>query len=191
MQPLDDEYWSNRYCTHNDAWDLGRVSPPLQQYIDQLKNKSIRILIPGCGNAYEAQYLFDSGFTNITLIDISTEITSHLQKKWSHTGIQVLHGNFFNHVGQYDLILEQTFFCALHPSLRPAYAAHTSKLLRPQGKLTGVLFDTHFEGGPPFGGSRKEYLPLFSAHFQQVSLAPCYNSIGPRAGREIFLIASS
>ena len=53
------------------GWDIGYPSTPLKEYIDQLKDKSITILIPGCGNAYEAAYLFERGFKQVTLVDLS------------------------------------------------------------------------------------------------------------------------
>jgi len=86
--------------------------------------------------------------------------------------------------------VEQTFFCALDPSLRKDYVAKMVELLKPGGKLVGLLFDRQFEeAGPPFGGSKAEYEELFSGKLQISTLAPCYNSIGPRAGTELFLIA--
>ena len=54
-----EEYWTNRYQNNDAAWDLGAPSGPLKEYIDQLNNKELHILIPGAGNAYEAEYLFD------------------------------------------------------------------------------------------------------------------------------------
>ena len=47
------------------GWDLGEVSPPIKSYIDTLEDKNIRILIPGCGNTYEAEYLLEQGFTKL------------------------------------------------------------------------------------------------------------------------------
>jgi len=189
MQTLDDNFWSTRYEQHQTGWDLQKVSPPLQAYIDQLKSKDLRILIPGCGNAYEADYLVQQGFANITLIDISEVLTRQLRQHLAGSPVQVVHGNFFEHTGTYDLILEQTFFCALDPTLRPAYVQQMHTLLAPGGKLVGVLFDREFEGGPPFGGSITEYEELCSPFFTIKTLAPCYNSIAPRAGSEVFIIA--
>jgi len=54
----ENKYWTNRYNSDKTGWDLGEPSQPLTQYIDQIKNKEIKILIPGAGNAYEAEYLF-------------------------------------------------------------------------------------------------------------------------------------
>ena len=191
--PLNANYWNDRYQHQQTGWDVGYVSTPLKEYIDQLSNKDIAILIPGCGNSYEAAYLLQQGFNNITLIDISPLLTQQLAEKFStYPGnrLNIITGNFFALEGQYDLILEQTFFCALDPSLRKAYVQKMHSLLKPGGKLVGVLFDREFEGGPPFGGSQEEYKGLFAPLFNIQVLAPCYNSIKPRAGAEVFIIAS-
>ena len=95
-------------------------------------------------------------------------------------------GDFFNHTGQYDLILEQTFFCALDPSLRTNYVQKMSELLKENGKLVGLLFGVQFPNNPPFGGSREEYLSLFSDTFKINLLEPCYNSVKPRQDSELF-----
>jgi SAM-dependent methyltransferase len=162
----------------------------LQQYFDQLQRKDLSILIPGCGNSYEAGYLRENGFTAITLLDISRVLMTRLRATLGdNPGLRLITGDFFDHHDQYDLIVEQTFFCALEPALRPAYVEQTARLLRPGGKLAGLLFDRDFVGGPPFGGSRQEYRQLLEKNFAIKQLAPCYNSIKPRAGTELFLIA--
>lgn len=187
---LDNTYWSNRYQNHSDAWDAGNITNPLKKYFDQLTNKDIKILIPGCGNSHEAAYLLEQGFKNITLIDISstlceklsTRFTEHLKKD-----LQIICGDFFEHSGQYDLIAEQTFFCAINPSLRKKYAEKMQQLLKPGGKLAGVLFNRKFEGGPPFGGSENEYRELFQPFFEIEIMEACYNSIAPRNASELFI----
>jgi hypothetical protein len=52
---LDQDYWDAQYKA-NTGWDLG-LGLPIKNYIDTLKDKDIAILIPGCGNTYEAAYL--------------------------------------------------------------------------------------------------------------------------------------
>lgn len=187
-QILDENYWNSRYLNKETGWDLRQVSPPLQAYINQLENKNIAILIPGCGNAYEAQYLAEQGFTNITLIDIAESVVQDLQLKLKDFDtIKILHQDFFNHDGAYDLILEQTFFCALSPNLRTAYVQKMYSLLNPNGKLVGVLFNRNFEAdGPPFGGTYYEYKLLFHQYFNSVKLDSCYNSFIKRVGTELF-----
>jgi SAM-dependent methyltransferase len=188
---LSQQFWNTRWQEHQTGWDLGQASPPITTYVDQLADKNIAILIPGCGNAYEAAYLLEKGFTNITLIDIAAypvKLLTERFKPGSDPRIRIIHGDFFEHEGQYDLILEQTFFCALDPSLRDAYVRKMASLLKPGGKLTGVLFNRDFNGGPPFGGHIEEYRERFTPFLQVNTLEPCYNSVAPRAGSEAFIV---
>jgi methyl halide transferase len=187
---LDENYWSNKYSGNDTGWDLNGISTPLKEYFDQLTAKDLAILIPGCGSSYEAGYLLQHGFSNITLIDISAVLCNKLRKTFHanlDSEVRIICADFFQHEGQYDLIIEQTFFCALDPSLRKEYAAHMHQLLKPGGKLTGVLFNRDFEGGPPFGGTEEEYRQLFEPFFEIAIMEPCYNSIKPRSGAELFI----
>ena len=190
VKELGQQFWDERYRTNETGWDLGTVSPPLKAYIDQLENKNLRILIPGCGNTYEAEYLLQQGFTNVTLIDIAPTLVNNLKEKFKNNkNIRILLGDFFEHQGKYDLILEQTFFCALNPSLRTQYRDKMLTLLEPGGKLAGLLFNKVFEKeGPPFGGSKEEYEQLFKTGFSLLTFEACYNSVAPRAGWELFII---
>lgn len=187
---LDENFWNEQYKANTTGWDLGQVSPPLKAYIDQLDDKDLRILIPGCGNSYEAEYLVENGFRNITVIDIAPELVKKLKSKFhSSQNIRIILGDFFTHKGEYDLILEQTFFCALDPKLRTNYVKAMNKLLAKGGKLAGVLFDKEFEKpGPPFGGTDKAYRKLFSETFDFKTFEPCYNSFSKRADSELFII---
>jgi Cyclopropane fatty acid synthase and related methyltransferases len=183
------QFWNDRYQSQQTSWDLKSPSTPLKEYIDQIEDKSLSILIPGCGNAYEAEYLVEKGFTNITLIDISDVLVQSIQEKFkSHPHVNVILGDFFDLEGSFDLILEQTFFCALNPEVRPQYATKMNQLLSPNGKLVGVLFNRDFGNPfPPLGGSKEEYQHLFDPIFNIITLANCYNSIPPRAGTELFI----
>lgn len=180
-------YWDERYQNNQTGWDMHQVSPPLKTYIDSLENKQINILIPGCGNAYEAEYLLESGFENVSLIDISATLTDRLKRKFRNKKINIFNENFFNHSGQYDLILEQTFFCALNPGLRKDYVDQCENLLCKDGRIAGVLFNMEMKKpGPPFTASNEEYEELFSKKFSFNIFEPCTNSIKPRLGNELF-----
>lgn len=189
-QFLSGEYWNNRYLQQQTGWDIGNVSTPLKEYIDQLTDKDCSILIPGGGNSYEALYLLEQGFTDITVIDLAPAVTEKLKQQTVTNAdkIKIITGDFFDLEGQYDLILEQTFFCAIDPELRKQYVIKMAALLKPHGKLVGVLFNRSFEGGPPFGGNETEYNHLFSSTFRHIRMEPCYNSIPPRAGSELFIV---
>ena len=187
--PLGETYWNNQYEANATGWDLGEVSPPLKAYVDQLTNKDVGILIPGCGNTYEADYLLKQGFTNITVIDIAPILVAQLKEKYKgNANIKIILGDFFKHEGEYDLILEQTFFCALNPPLRKDYVAKMYELLSEKGKLVGVLFDREFEQeGPPFGGCKCQYEPMFEKHFSFKTFELCNNSFIKRKHTELFI----
>jgi SAM-dependent methyltransferase len=183
-------YWDQRYQEQQTGWDIGYASPPLTSYVDQLPSKNMRILVPGCGNGYEVEYLLQQGFTDVTVIDIAPSLTAALAEKlkqWAGKELKIITGDFFELDGQFDLVLEQTFFCALHPALRPEYVRKMHALLADKGKLAGVLFNRDFTGGPPFGGSKEEYEGLFRPYFNIIHMDACYNSIPPRAGTELFI----
>lgn len=189
MLNLNKDFWTNRYLTNDTNWDLGSVSRPLKEYFDQLTDKNISILIPGAGNAHEAEYLFKIGFKNVFVIDISEEPLKNIQKRIPEfPKNNLILGDFFEHAQQYDLIIEQTFFCAIDPSLRKKYAEKMQELLKPNGKLVGLLFnDTLNSDKPPFGGNKKEYISYFNPYFNFKTFDICYNSIEPRANRELFI----
>ncbi|MBZ9731212.1 TPMT family class I SAM-dependent methyltransferase [Salegentibacter sp. JZCK2] len=182
------EFWSQRYEQNETGWDIGEISAPIKAYIDQLKDKKFKILIPGAGNAYEAEYLFQNGFKNVYVADISEKPLKNLKSRVTDfPEEQLLHIDFFDIEDHFDLILEQTFFCALPVSSRQDYAKKSAEILKRNALLSGLLFNFPLtENGPPFGGSKEEYLMYFSPYFKIEILEPCYNSIKPRQGNELF-----
>jgi hypothetical protein len=186
---LNEQYWTSRYNQNSIGWDVGQVTFPIKQFLDQIDNKDLKVLIPGAGNAYEAAYAFESGFKNLHILDISkVPLNNFLEKNSDFPKDQVHHENFFDHLGKYDLILEQTFFCALPIVLRQDYVNKMYELLEANGQLVGVLFNRDFRNdSPPFGGSVVEYRKYFSDFFDIKTMEACYNSIHQRLGSEIFI----
>ncbi len=188
----EQDYWTTRYKEDRIGWDVGHPTTPLKTYIDQLADKSMTILIPGAGNAYEAEYLIQRGFKNVFVMDISAFPLKQFRKRNpDFPKSQLLLEDFFEHEGQYDLILEQTFFCSFIPTdvNRNAYAKHMAALLKPTGKLVGVWFDIPLTGNMekrPFGGDKKLYLKYLSPFLETITFERCYNSIPPRMGTELF-----
>ena len=187
---LTNTYWDNRYLEGSTGWDIGYPSPPITQYVDQLTDKNLNILIPGCGRGYEAEYLYSSGFKNVHILDFAPSSLDDFAKRVPEfPKEQLICEDYFNYQNTFDLIIEQTFFCALQPKKRPLYASHTKQLLNKKGKVIGVLFNRNFtKTGPPFGGTAEEYKRLFSPLFSIKTLDECYNSIPPRSGNELFFI---
>ncbi|MFM9986644.1 MAG: methyltransferase domain-containing protein [Flavobacteriales bacterium] len=186
---LTAKYWSERWLEGRTGWDLGEVSPPLKAYFDTLENKSMRILIPGCGNAHEAAYLHRLGFTNVFVVDIAETPLANFKRQFpDFPDDHLIHGDFFALEGTFDLIVEQTFFCAIDRKLRERYVQKMRELIAPEGQLVGLLFSSEFSAeGPPHGGNETEYRDLFSRYFAKCSIQPCLNSIAPRLGNELFI----
>ncbi|MFD1468223.1 methyltransferase domain-containing protein [Hymenobacter caeli] len=190
---LDAAYWRQRYATGRDGWDAGAPTPPLRAYFDQLGPAAQpRILIPGVGRGYEAEYLHRAGFRQVFVADFAPEALGALAARVpDFPAAHLLPADFFglSNDPPYDLIVEQTFFCALAPAQRPAYARQCARLLRPGGTLAGLLFDTAFAGAtePPFGGTAAEYRAYFAPYFTFQHFAPATNSLRPRQGKELFI----
>ena len=188
MEKLDANYWQKRYETLDIAWDIGHISTPLKAYFDQLTDRKMKILIPGCGNAHEAEYLFQQGFEEVYVLDWSQTALDNLKKRVpDFPSEHLICDDFFEHNAKYDLIVEQTFFCALPPQKRPDYVQQMKKLLDEKGRLVGLMFDFNFPKSPPYGGNKQEYTNLFSPTFHIKTMEKCYNSITPRKGSELFV----
>ena len=185
---LNDQFWENRYQENNTGWDIGYASTPIVEYLNSLKNKELKILIPGCGNGHEAEWAHKNGFSNVHILDFAASAIENFKKRYPEFNTEHLHKeDFFDHQDKYDLIIEQTFFCAIDPALRARYAQKMHQLLNDNGLLVGLLFDTSFPAGPPFGGNKEEYDAYFSPLFEYLRFEKCNNSIPPRSGKELFI----
>ena len=188
------QFWQQRYEQDSIGWDMGQVSSPLKAYIDQLAEaaKNQAILVPGAGNAYEVGYLYEQGFTNVTLVDFApAPIRDFAERYPDFPSDKLICADFFElspEQYQFDWVLEQAFFCAINPSRRNEYVEKMAALLKPNGKLVGLLFDKDFgRTEPPFGGSSDEYQQRFSTHFDIEVMEPSDNSHPARQGNELFI----
>ena len=188
------EFWQQRYEQDSIGWDMGEVSPPLKAYIDQLPEsaKDQAILVAGAGNAYEVGYLHEKRFTNVTLVDFAlAPIEAFAERYPDFPSTHLICADFFSlspEQYQFDWVLEQTFFCAINPSRRDEYVKQMAALIKPKGKLIGLLFDKDFgRDEPPFGGTKDEYQQRFETNFDIEIMEPSYNSHPARQGSELFI----
>ncbi|MDN3452608.1 MULTISPECIES: methyltransferase domain-containing protein [unclassified Psychrobacter] len=188
------DFWQQRYEKNSTGWDMGQVSPPLKAYIDQLPESAREqaILVPGAGNAYEVGYLHEQGFTNVTLVDFApAPIQAFAERYPDFPTEHLICADFFGlspEQHQFDCVLEQTFFCAINPARRDDYVEQMAALLKPKGKLVGLLFDRDFgRQEPPFGGTKEEYQQRFESVFDIEIMEPSYNSHAARQGSELFV----
>jgi thiopurine S-methyltransferase len=187
---LDKNYWQSRWQEGQTGWDIGYASPAHMGYAQQQIPKHAKILIPGCGNAYEAEVLWNQGYKSVFVVDIAQEPLDALKRRCpDFPAQQLICSDFFEFKEKdFDFVLEQTFFCALQPSFRPQYAEQIHSLLKPNGILAGLLFDFPLtDQGPPFGGSKSEYLAYFEPFFEIIQMETSTLSIKPRLGRELWI----
>ena len=89
-------------------------------------------------------------------------------------------------------VYDYTFFCALHPSRRPRWAATMAAVVKPGGQLWTMIFPiSDHEGGPPFAVSPDAYRSLLlDAGFEERSLAPVPEELSHsgRASKEAFAV---
>jgi len=183
------EFWENKYIKNQIGWDIGYIATPIKEYFSQFKDKTVKILVPGAGNAYEVEYLYNAGFKNIFLLDFAEFAINNFKNRIKYfPENQIIKEDFFLHTEQYDIIIELAFFSSIKKEIRPNYASKIYDLLLPKGKFIGLLFNHEFEKNyPPFGGTKEEYLNLFKPYFNIKTMEVAYNSIKPRANRELFL----
>lgn len=186
---LDKNYWSTRWTEGSTGWDIGNIATPFISFFETLSQNNLRILIPGCGNGYEAEFLWNLGFTKVNVLDFAEiPLQNFLKRAPDFPADQLICSDFFKHKGEYDLIIEQTFFCAIDPKLRSQYVLKMHELLAPEGRIVGLLFNFPLtEEGPPFGGSKEEYVALFSEKFEISRMVDAPDSIKPRLGREFWI----
>jgi len=188
MKEITQEFWGNLYTKNSIGWDIGYASPPIKSYFERNINKNARILLPGAGNAYEAEFLYNNGFKNIFILDyVQNPITNFLERTPNFPKENVFLQDFFEHKGSYDYIIEQTFFTSFLPKDRIRFVNKVYNLLNDGGKYVGLFFNHEFNKPfPPYGAERGMYENLFSEKFMFNEFDICKNSIKPRLGREFF-----
>lgn len=162
------DFWESRYRDHTTPWDAGKVPDALRDYTKRIKSGS-RILIPGCGSAYEAGYVAENGF-DVLAIDFSPAAVELAKKNLFRFGNIVRLADFFefDYGKPYEVIYERAFLCALPPRMWSQYAPRMAQLLRPGGELAGFFFFRETEKGPPFGTTPEALHALLDPHFDLV-----------------------
>jgi len=183
------DFWNQRYLDGDMGWDLGEPSPPLLALHQTQVIAPCRVAIPGCGNGWEVVWAASQGYT-VTAIDFAPQALAALRTKLDGAGVDaaLVCADLFNLPepldGGFDLVLEQTCFCAIDPARRPEYVRAVRRLLKPGGRLVGLFYACGGESGPPFTTTPKQVRELFGEHFEIDSLSLTAHSHPRRAGEE-------
>lgn len=192
--PARAEFWDERYGAEFTPWDAQGVPAALGDYIERVQ-PGPRVLVPGCGSAYEAGFLHQHGFA-VTAVDIAPLALERARRILGDAvADKVLQqADFFALEGPFDWIYERALLCALPPALWPRYAETAARLLAPGGQLAGFFFiddaASDSRRGPPFPARRAEIDALFEEGFERVeahAVEPT-ESIPVFAGREHWIV---
>jgi hypothetical protein len=185
--PSEAEFWDLRYASRFAPWDAGRVPAQLQRFARQLPN-GVRVLVPGCGSAWDVRFLADSGL-NVTGLDFSAEAVAAARAILGPHGDRVQQADVFAPIAgaPFDLVYERAFLCALPPRLWPQWGRRMAEVVAPGGALAGYFFIDPAAGerGPPFAlKSQATLAGLLEPDFKCEEDAPAEDSIAVFAGRE-------
>jgi len=195
--PSQAAFWDERFAADFTPWDQGEVPPALMRWLARSPLAAgARVLVPGCGSAYEAALLYAGGF-DVLSIDIAEAALARARSVLpADVADRVLRrADFFAFTSApFDAIYERAFLCALPSRLWPAYAARCAVLLKPGGRATGFFFfdaaPSRPRRGPPFAMARAELDALLAPAFECVEdeAIASGESVAVFAGRERWMV---
>lgn len=187
QNPALPDFWDHRFRGNVTPWDAGRVPDDLRAFVRAFGDRQVapRVLIPGCGSAYEARHLAELGW-RVTAIDFSAAAIEAARATLGPYADCLMLADFFafDAGAPYDLMYERAFLCALPRRLWADYARRSAELLDAEGLLVGYFFYSNEPKGPPFGTTREELQTLLSPWFALVDDEPASDSIPVFAGKE-------
>jgi SAM-dependent methyltransferase len=187
LDPAGPAFWDVRFREGYKPWDAGGVPAALREFLTRDEGDmpvALRVLVPGSGSGYEVQAFAAAGH-DVVAIDFSPAAIEAARSVLGELGRVLLQGDFFAHpLGEFDLVYERAFLCALPRPHWPRWAARVAEVLQPGGRLAGFFFWSDDERGPPFGLKRGELEALLSSAFDQIEDVAVADSIPVFAGRE-------
>ena len=183
--PAGPEFWDLRYRANFAPWDAGRVPRQLRDFVER-SNRAQRVLVPGCGSAWDVRFLAESGW-NVLGLDFSAEAVAAARSTLGPHAERVRGGDVFAPIegSPFDVVYERAFLCALPRRMWPAWGARMAQLVRRDGVLAGFFYFDAGERGPPFPlNSHTELDTLLSPAFTRIEDAAVPDSIPVFAGKE-------
>ncbi|KAE8658642.1 Thiocyanate methyltransferase 1 [Hibiscus syriacus] len=183
--------WEESWKLGVTPWDLGSPTPVVLHLHNTGSLPMGRALVPGCGTGYDVVAMACTG-RHVVGLDISEEAIKKA-KQMSSSSPNVDHSTFLKEdffswrpTDLFDLVFDYTFFCAIQPDMRSAWAQQIQNLLKPDGELITLMFpiDDH-AGGPPYKVSIEDYEKvLHPMGFKAISVVDNELAIETRKGKE-------
>ena len=177
-------FWEERYQAETIPWDFHGVPAAVTHFLKSIK-PSGRVLIPGCGSAYEVKAFLAAGW-DAWGIDFSEAAVKRARGILGKQSDHILCGDFFTHQFEqsFDLIYERRFLCALPLRLRGAYARRMHDLLFSNGRLVGFFLYGEVFDGPPFPLKDVNESKDLLSYFELIADLPAENSFSVTEGKE-------
>ncbi|KAL6643716.1 hypothetical protein ACP70R_018482 [Stipagrostis hirtigluma subsp. patula] len=182
--------WRKCWNGQVTPWDLGQPTPAVTKLVQsETLIKCGRVLVPGCGAGYDVVE-FSTADRYVVGLDVC-EAAFKMVKEWSSSSpkanfVEFVEADFFTWVPTepFDIIFDYTFFCAVHPSLRQAWAQRMDYLLKPEGELITLMYLIQGqEDGPPFNTTESDYENVLTPlGFIITSIEDNHNAVEPRKG---------
>lgn len=183
--PATPAFWDIRFREKRTPWDAGSTPPALERYLAEASGGG-RVLIPGCGSAYEARTFSEKGY-EVLAIDFSAAAVERAKAELGAWHGAVMLGNFFAYdFGEkpFDIIYERAFLASLPRTRWRDYARRVAELLRPEGKLIGFFVYGDTQAGPPFYLRPGELVGLLGEKFERMEEAAVATSVPVFSGKE-------
>ncbi|XP_028100614.1 probable thiol methyltransferase 2 isoform X3 [Camellia sinensis] len=150
--------WEKCWQLGLTPWDLGQPTPVMVHLHQAGALPKGRALVPGCGSLSSS--LPNADYFTFLKEDFFT---------WRPTEL-------------FDLIFDYTFFCAIEPDMRSAWASQMRDLLKPDGELITLMFPvSDHVGGPPYKVSVADYEEFLNPiGLKAVSIVDNELAIAPR-----------
>ena len=181
-------FWDTRFRDGVTPWDAGEFPARLQKYL--MGKTAGRVLIPGCGTGYEVRLFAERGW-EVLAIDFSEAALEAARRELGHLANRVRQADFFRlQEGQFDLVYERAFLCALPRPRWPDWGKRMAELVRSGGALAGFFYLDDNQRGPPFGTTRDGLKALRGEAFELVAeetILPA-ESLAVFKGKEIWQV---
>ena len=194
---MDRAFWQALYDTNDTRFDLRGPSTPFTDWLDAAQPRPGRAIVPGCGRGHDVVELARRGWEAIGVDFAPTAIAdgrigalvAGVAERARFVEEDVF-GLGPQHDQSFDLLFEQTCYCAIEAHRRDEYARLAARLVKPGGVLAFVVFPVDGRtGGPPFNIGVDEVPLRFAASFDLVSIGPPPRASAPaRTGKELFAV---
>lgn len=176
------EFWDERFAAGITPWDFGDVPPDLKTWLAVPRGR-MRILVPGCGSAYEARYLAQLGHA-VTAIDFADAALAAALKVMGPFSDSLVKADFFDfQAAVFDAVYERALLCALPRARWRDWGRRMAALVRSGGALAGFFYFDDNRRGPPFGIARERLAELLE-RFERVEDRPAARSLTVFQGKE-------